>query len=66
MKQIHVKTRLITFVSTCRPRIVAHSATRGFQDTVIGAATLTKGGANGNSTSNNSEREALIEDIVVS
>ena len=43
MKQIHVKTRLITFVSTCRRRNVAHNATRGFQDTVIGAGALTKG-----------------------
>ena len=56
MKQIHVKTRRITLVSSCRRRCVAYSATRGSQDTVIGAATLTKGGANGNSTSNNSTK----------
>ena len=34
---------LKTFVSSCRPRIVAHSATQGFQDIVVGTATLTKG-----------------------
>ena len=53
MKQNHAKTRLITFVSPFMPRFVGRTAERDLGDIVIGAATPTKGGASGNSASNN-------------
>ena len=37
IKHIHVKTRLTTFVSTCRPR--ARTAVHNSREDVIGAAT---------------------------
>ena len=61
MKQIHVKRRLITFVSTCIPRFVARSAGHDLREDVIGAVTLKMGGASGNSANNNSAKRLLTK-----
>ena len=53
LKKINVKTRLHTFVSTCRRRVLARSAERDFRGPTIGAVTPTKARANGKRASNN-------------
>ena len=61
MKQIHVKTHLITFVSTFRPRIVSHTATRDLRDLVTGAA---KAARCQRKLRKQQQRVALIDEIM--
>ena len=56
MKQMHVKSRLITFVSTFRHRFVARAAEHDLRDYVIGATIPTKDGVKESYASNNSAK----------
>ena len=56
MKQIHVKMRLIAFVSTLRPRFVARTAEHDLRDYVIGVTVPMMGGVKESCASNDSAK----------